>query len=251
MAELNSQAATRIMDEMLERQQDSRPFWELETPAQTPVRACNEVEQPARTFVRRRNDMKEDRPFWERTPRQKTDRQQENRFISEPAAAGPSPQRGSTSPAVTQYNNTASPWPTSKAWRQSSIDEERRRRPVERRPVPVPLGGLSKNQMLGSIKDSWGEEPEGTGMFTILPDPPSRSTSPFQVKVRDDDGQTSSRAARDRSRGDGRKPVQGSVEREERVERKAAAPWERRILSDAQKPPMSPGEAFFGPKHKK
>lgn len=205
--------------------------------------------------MRRPNDTREERPFWEKDSRAPTVKQHEKRYISEPTAAPSTAQRSRDISEKQNYN--ASPWPVSSSWRRSEVDDDRRKRPAEPRPIPVPLGGLSKNQMLGSIKDSWGEEPEGTGMFTILPDPPSRSTSPFQVRVRDEDEQppptastVAAAAATSKRQHVERETAHEQVKLEGRVERKPAPPWERRILSETQKPPMSPGEEFFGPKLK-
>lgn len=47
---------------------------------------------------------------------------------------------------------------------------------------PLPLGGKSKKDALGSVAESWGPiESRPYGMFEIEDDPPSRSTSPFRI----------------------------------------------------------------------
>lgn len=46
------------------------------------------------------------------------------------------------------------------------------------------LGGYSKKDALGSVAESWGPPTERVfGMFQNVPDPPSRSTSPYKEQV--------------------------------------------------------------------
>ncbi|KAK8847613.1 hypothetical protein IAR55_005472 [Kwoniella newhampshirensis] len=59
------------------------------------------------------------------------------------------------------------------------------------RMLPPKLGGRSKKDSLGSIDASWGPTPKLTeeerkGMFEILEDPPSRSTSPYKNIVKEE-----------------------------------------------------------------
>ncbi|WVQ80224.1 hypothetical protein IAT38_002329 [Cryptococcus sp. DSM 104549] len=64
---------------------------------------------------------------------------------------------------------------------------------AKERMLPPKLGGRSKKDLLGSINDSWGPidefadlDEERRGMFEILEDPPSRSTSPFKEVEEED-----------------------------------------------------------------